>query len=58
MIEYNDLRLLIHLINETLATALDRLNEIFAQVGLGVVIWAEYVRHWVSLCLSMSRAQM
>lgn len=48
MIEYNDLRSLIHYINETFGAVLERLSEIFVQVGLGVVIWVGYVRHWVS----------
>jgi hypothetical protein len=48
MIEYNDLRPLIHYINETFGAVLERLGEAFVQVGLGVVIWVGYVRHWVS----------
>lgn len=49
MIEYDDVVLLIRLFSETFGVLLDWFSDTFMQVGLGVVIWAGYVRHWVSL---------
>jgi hypothetical protein len=48
MIEFNDFVLLIHQFNEAFGILLDWLSDTFMQVGLGVVIWTGYVRHWVS----------
>lgn len=49
MIEYDDVVLLIRQFSETFGVLFDWLSDTFMQVGLGVVIWAGYVRHWVSL---------
>lgn len=48
MIEYNNFLTLIHQISESFGIALDWFSDTFIQVGLGVVIWVGYVRHWVS----------
>lgn len=48
MIEFTDFLMLIHQINETFGIAVDWFSDTFVQVGLGVVIWTGYVRHWVS----------
>lgn len=48
MIEYNDFLLLIHHFNDTFGILLDWLSDTCMQVGLGVVIWTGYLRHWVS----------
>lgn len=48
MIELNDFLVLIHQFSETFGILFDWLGDVFMQVGLGVVIWVGYVRHWVS----------
>lgn len=58
MIEFDDFVLLIHQINATFGILVDWLGDAFMQVGLGVVIWAGYVRHWVSWVLFQCRCRM
>jgi len=48
MIQYSNLLLLVHLVHEKIWRAADWLSDMFAQVGLGVIIWVGYVRYWVS----------
>jgi hypothetical protein len=54
MIAFNDFVLLFRQVSETFGILGDWINETFMQVGLGVVIWAGYVRHWVSFSFSFS----
>ncbi|CRL08313.1 CLUMA_CG021402, isoform A, partial [Clunio marinus] len=54
MIEFNDFLLLIRQINGTIAILSEWLSDTFIQVGLGVVIWAGYLSHWISSSRSTS----
>lgn len=54
MIAFNDFVLLFHQVTETFGILADWLNETFVQVGLGVVIWTEYLRHWVSFSFNVT----
>jgi hypothetical protein len=48
MIAFNDFVLLLRQVGESFGILADWFSDTFVQVGLGVVIWAGYVRHWVS----------
>lgn len=48
MIKFSDFTVLIQQINATFGIAAEWFSDAFIQVGLGVVIWVGYVRHWVS----------
>lgn len=55
MIEMKGLMFLYNQMNETFGNAVEWLSDAFVQVGLGVVIWVGYVRHWVSVAFNVSR---
>lgn len=49
MIEhFDDILVMMHIINETFSTFADWVGLAFAQVGLAFIILYGYIRHWVS----------